>query len=276
MSYRAIALAILASIPGWADASFRIHILPRTDLPPGKGQCDIRLQVDEEVQITIRRDQISVHNTSGQDARDDGSDCNIPVPDGDIRNFALQSVEARSEVRVLEKPSEHNGFAVVVRIRDTAEGFGRYHFRLTWEAAPPNPERPSSNLRNDEDRPPVPPSFVWNNAMTYRGRGGGESAVDDQAQELSSVRVDIDLGGKIVVSFQSPQPAGVRGKSRPVLFSGTVIAREGSNIRADVVTENRRLHGTMTLAMDGRQNVTSIKLNATDGQTHLHLTWSGH
>jgi hypothetical protein len=57
------------------------------------------------------------------------------------------------------------------------------------------------------------------------------------------------------------------------MFTGSVMTREGSRIRADMVTEDRRLHGTMNLSIDERQNVNSISMNATDGQDHLHLTW---
>jgi hypothetical protein len=283
MRYWVIALAVLASIPACADSRFRITIMPRPDLPPGKGQCDIRLQVDNEVEITVRRDLVLVHTLSGEDARDDGSDCNTPLPDRDIRGFALQPVDSRSAIRVIQQPSARNDFAVVVRILDAAAGFGRYRFRLTWDSsastAPPGTVADNPPLRqlNETSRPPVPDGFVWNNAITYRGRGAGESLLNEHSNEhsqrLTAVRVDIDLGGKIVVSFTPEQPRGIRGSPRPVLFNGSVMSREGSRIRADMVTEDHRLHGTMMLSVDDSQNVNSITMNATDGQEHLRLTW---
>jgi hypothetical protein len=274
MRYCVIVLALACSAPMWADTRFRISIMPRADLEPGKGQCDIRLEVDEEAQITIRGDQVSVHNVAGQDARDGGSDCNVALPDRDVRNFTLQSVEGRGELRVVEKPSKANDFAVVAHISDRAAGFGVYHFRLTWGAKPDDSANKISSEKQDENRPPVPPGFVWNNAITYRGHGSGESLLGDRSQPLTDARVDIDLGGRIVVSFAPPKTPGVRGKNRPIVFSGTLAAREPSTIRADMITEDRRLRGTMTVAMDDHQNVTAINWNATDGQQHLRLTWA--
>src|SRR5208283_3254069 len=136
MRYWAIAVAMLAAIPASADSRFRITVMPRPELSPGRGQCDIRLEIDNEVRITIRRDMVLVHTISGEDARDDGSDCSAPLPDRDVRDFAVQPVDNRSEMRILERPSARNDYAVVLRIVDDAPGFGRYHFRMSWDASP--------------------------------------------------------------------------------------------------------------------------------------------
>ena len=268
-----IALAVLAAIPASADSRFRITIVPRTGLAPGQGQCDIRLEIDNEVKITIRRDQVLIRTVSGEDARDDGSDCNVPLPDRDVRNFAVQPVDNRGEMRILERPSARNDYALVLRVVDAAAGFGRYHFRLSWESSP---AAASDNAprQTDDDRPTAPEGFVWNNAIEYKGHGSGESVLNqDAGQRLADVRVDIDLGGKIVVAFTPEKLRGARGTPRPVLFTGSVMTREGSRIRADMVTEDRRLHGAMTLSVDDSHNVNSITMNATDGQDRLRLTW---
>jgi hypothetical protein len=276
MRYWAIAVAVLAVIPASADSRFRITVMPRPELSPGRGQCDIRLEIDNEVRITIRRDLVLVHTVSGEDARDDGSDCSAPLPDRDVRNFAVQPLDSRSEIHILERPSERNDYAVVLRIVDDAPGFGRYHFRMSWDASPaPAPiSDKTPRPQTENDRPNAPPGFVWNNAVTYTGRGSGASVLNEgTGQRLADVRVDIDLGGKVVVSFTPEQPRGVRRPARPVMFTGSVMTREGSRIRADMVTEDRRLHGTMTLSVDDSHNVNSITMNATDGQDRLHLTW---
>ena len=78
--------------------------------------------------------------------------------------------------------------------------------------------------------------------------------------------VNVDRGGRILVSFR-----GERG--RPLSFTGTVIASEGGRLKADVVSEDRRLHGPMYISVDGRQNVNSISLEATDGRDRLRVNW---
>jgi hypothetical protein len=259
-----ITLAVLAAIPAWADTHFRVAQMTRNDVPPGKGQCDIRLQVDNEVEVAVRRDTVNIRTLSGQDARNDGSECNFPLPDRELRGFNFQSVESRNEMRLVEPPSPRNDFAVIVRIRDSAAGSGRYHFRLNWDAAPVEERR-------------SPEGFAWNNAISFRGRGQGESRLNEYSQPLADVSVDIDRGAKIVVSFLTGRGrGGDRGRGadqRPVVFTGTVIGREETRLRADVVTEDRRLHGIMMLSVDDRQNVNSITMEATDGRDHLHLTW---
>jgi hypothetical protein len=276
-----ISLALFAAFSASADSRFRVAIMPRPEVQPGKGQCDIRLSVDNEVEITIRRDQVVVHTLSGEDAHDDGSDCNVALPAADMPNFALQTVDSRSEIRLVQKPSSRNDFGVVVRILDSAAGAGRYHFRLSWDSAPaaaPIDNQPPLSRKKSEERPPAPPGFVWNNAIEYRGTGSGESVLNESTKErLSDVMVAIDLGGKAVVAFWPDPPRGPRGGVRKrIVFTGTLMSREGSRIRVNLVTEDQRLRGTMTLSVDEKHSVNSITMNATDGQDHLHITWDRH
>src|SRR5262249_46576204 len=76
---RLVLFTLAAALPALADSQFRIQRMTRTDVPPGKGQCDIRLQVDNEVEVSVRRDLVLIHTLAGQEARDDGSECNAPV-----------------------------------------------------------------------------------------------------------------------------------------------------------------------------------------------------
>src|ERR1041385_239248 len=76
--------ALSAAIPAMADTQFRIRRMTRDDVPVGKGQCDIRLQVDGEVEVSVRRDSVLIRTISGRDASDDGSECNAPLPDRDV------------------------------------------------------------------------------------------------------------------------------------------------------------------------------------------------
>jgi hypothetical protein len=254
-----IALVFLAAVPAWGDTRFRAAPAVSSGVPLGKGQCDIRLRVDGEVEVAVRRDMVDIRTLSGRDARNDGSECNFPLPDGEPRGFGFQVVEARNEMRLVEPPSPRNDFAAIVRIRDSAAGFGSYHFRLSWDA-PPAQERRG------------PAGFAWNNVTSFKGRGQGESRLNETSQRLADVSVDIDRGAKIVVSFLTERGRGA-GRARRVLFTGTVIGREETRLRADIVTEDGRLHGTMLLSVDDRQNVNGITLEATDGHDHLHLKW---
>ncbi|MEI9974431.1 MAG: hypothetical protein WDO73_21740 [Ignavibacteriota bacterium] len=160
------------------------------------------------------------------------------------------------------------------RIVDSATGFGRYHFRLSWDAsaaASAIDTTPPSRKTNEPDRPAGPPGFVWNNAVDYHGHGSGESVLNEHTtQKVGDMRVDIDLGGKIVVAFAPDPPRGPHGVARrPLVFSGSVMSREGSSIRASMTTEDQRLRGTMTLSVDENRKVNSLSMSATDGPGSL-------
>ena len=262
--------ALCASLPALADTQFRIRQMTRNDVPPGKGQCDIRLQVDNEVEVSVRRDTVTIHTLAGRDPRDDGSECNAPLPDRNIEGFNFQVMDSRNEIRLVAEPSRRNNFTAVVHIRDSAGGEGRYHFRLSWVmgggGGPPEGRRGLGSLP-EERRGGGGPGFSWNNTIDFHGQGRGASAFNDLGeQRLLDVTVNIDRGGRILVSFRSE-------RGRPLSFTGTVIASEGGRLKADVVSADQRLHGPMYISVDGRQNVNSITLEATDGRDRLRVNW---
>src|SRR5437867_5782645 len=128
-------LALLLSMAGalLADSQFSIRRMTRNDVPLGKGQCDIRLQIDGEAEVSVSGDRVLIRTISGRDGRDDGSECNEPFPNRDLRNFNYEVRDSRGEIVLLDQPSGRNGYRAVVRIRDSKGGEGRYHFRLTWD-----------------------------------------------------------------------------------------------------------------------------------------------
>ncbi len=262
-----IALAVLAAIPAWADTQFRIRQMTRDDVPPGKGQCDIRLQVDNAVDVMVRGDLVVARTLAGQDARDDGSECNAPFPRRDMPDLMFEVKDSRNGIRMVETPNRRNDFAAVVAIRDSAGGFGRYHFRLSWNLDLVSGGRGPGDRRDfDRDRPPAS-GFVWNNVINFRGQGRGAAVFNgSDSRRLQNVNVDVDRGGKIVVSFRAE-------RGRTIMFSGVLMDREGGRLKAAVTSEDGRLRGPMFISVDERQNVNSISLEATDGRDRMRLNW---
>src|SRR5437763_17006662 len=125
-------LFLLGALPAIADTRFQARRMTRDDVPLGKGQCDIRLQVDNQVEVQVRSDMVFVRTLAGQDARDDGSECNAPLPNRDVGGVRFEVMDSRGDIRLLAEPSRRNDFAAIVAIRDGSGGFGRYHFRLSW------------------------------------------------------------------------------------------------------------------------------------------------
>ena len=152
LSYRGNVLltTMAVAVPALADTQFRIRRMMRNDVPPGKGQCDIRLQVDQEAEVSVRGDTVSIRTIAGRDPRDDGSECNAPLPSGDVAGFNFEVKDSRGDIRLISEPSRRTGGAAVVHIRDSAGGEGRYHFRISWmiggaHAAGDSPSRPPAD-----------------------------------------------------------------------------------------------------------------------------------
>src|SRR5215467_12639985 len=222
-----VVLALAAAMPATANTSFRVRRMMRNDVPPGKGQCDIRLQVDNEAEVTLRRNTVFIHTIAGRDPYDDGSECNAPLPDRDLSGFNFEVKDSRNEIRLVEPPSRRNDFGVRVFIRDTAGGQGRYHFRVSWDVR-------AVDFRHEEPAPTVHPApgFGWSRVIQFRGEGRGTAMVNGFEQRLSNVNVDISRGGRVNVVFRA-------ARGQELVFNGDIVGREGDRWRADVVSGDR-------------------------------------
>ncbi len=251
-------IALCASLPALADAGFHVRPLTRDDVPPGRGQCDIRLQIDGEAEVSLQRDFVRIRDGSGRAPLDDGSLCNAPLPERPLEGFRFAVKAGRGQVRLLAEPARRNEFTAVVRIHDPAGRYGRYHFRLSWDMAA------------SEDRAaPAAGAFAWNNVLHYSSRGRGVSTLAGAApQPLLDATVDIDRGGRVRAAFRTPN-------GRPLVFTGSVMGRDREILKVDVMADapTPRVRGTLHISTDARDRIDRITLDATDGRDRLHLDW---
>jgi hypothetical protein len=258
-------LVLFAALPALGDTHFQARRMTRDDVPSGKGQCDIRLQVDGEAEVTVRGDLVNVRTISGRDARDDGSECNAPLPNRDFNGFHFEVVESRNQIRLTAEPSRRNQFGAIVHIRDTSGGEGRYHFRLSWSISK---DRSPSRSNDDFNRPSGAPGFSWNNTVSFRGNGHGMSVMNESSEtRLGQVSIEIDGGGKLVAWFRT------EGRGQSLSFTGQIVASEGGRWKADVMSDDHRLRGPMWITVDDRKQVNTVTLEATDGRDRLRLSW---
>ncbi|HVP00745.1 MAG TPA: hypothetical protein VMT15_21900 [Bryobacteraceae bacterium] len=150
-----IGMGILAMLAAFAasalaDTQFRVRPMVRNDIPPGRGVCEIRLQVDDTIEVALDGDRVFIRTLAGQDARDEGSACNMPLPGREVAGFNFEIREARTrDIQLVEPPARENRGRVVVRIHDGPGGFGRYIFVVSWNMGP---ERREGDDRRGPDR----------------------------------------------------------------------------------------------------------------------------
>ena len=93
--------------------------------------------VDGEAVIECRDNRCDPQSTSGAPVRRDRFQFSRPLPKRAVR-VSFESTSGRGEIRLLEQPSDSNGYAAKVLIRDNQGGAGDYAFALGWQ-------RPSRN-----------------------------------------------------------------------------------------------------------------------------------
>jgi hypothetical protein len=252
-----IFLPVLLALPAAADVQF--HAKPMTDakIPRGQALCEIRLMVDEQVEVSLHGDTIGVHTLTGADARDNGSECSAPLPGRVVDGFAMAVKKRHGEVRLVAEPSARNDFTATVFIHDNAAGAihgkaGLYDLRISW-----------STLSM------ATPGINSNNAIQSTARGAGKAALNEAAPvALGAVTVNIDRGNNMVVTFQI-------GRSGSASFTGTVMSWEGGVLKMDGRSDERFLHlpGPMYLYFDASKQIYKIAMDATNGQDQLRVSW---
>ena len=205
-----LTLLLLVSLPALADTNFQVKRMTRDDIPLGKGQCDIRLRIDGEVEVSVRGDMVYIRTVSGRDGRDVGSECNEPLPNRNIERFNFEVRDRRGDIKLLSEPSRRNGFRAVVRIRDSKSGKGRYHFRLTWAM-----DGGGSRSANEPD---------FERGRWWRGRGASLGSAVDACGEAVSGRIARDYRSKDVeiLNARADTPVG----RDDYMVIGEAIARQ--------------------------------------------------
>jgi hypothetical protein len=234
---RLASILIALAIPALADTQFRVKHDARVSLVDG--ECNLRLSVKAESTLTLKGDVLTV---SSSGARNEGSQCTAPLPDRETTAFHFEGEEAK----LTAPPSSSNNYQAVIQVPSE----GHYQLRLTWNSGPPG--------------------FSRNNAVRFKTRGRGEVKVGEAHVALNNIEVAMDLGGKILVSFQTED-------KRTLSFTGVVNQRRKEHWRADVVCDGPEWHvqGPMLLTVQqAKDRVLAATLEATDGHDRMSLAWT--
>ena len=109
-----------------------------------KGQFDLRLRIDEEVEVRVQGASIRYEVLRGREPSDEGSVYSQEIPRAIFKKFEVEKKDGRGNILVVEKPSTQNEFSLRLRFIDRKGGDDRYHARIKWERErllpPPSPK----------------------------------------------------------------------------------------------------------------------------------------
>lgn len=97
------------------------------------GRCRVRVRIDDEADVELRGDTIRIHVIKGGPGRDEGTECNAPLPtSGNITNFRFRGIDGRGTPRLVQEPAARNYYVAVVNVQDPRGGDEGYTFDLSW------------------------------------------------------------------------------------------------------------------------------------------------
>ncbi len=88
--------------------------------------------VDDTVELTIRRQRISVNTLKGRVYRDGNYDFDGGGMNRNSDNVSIDKEEGRGKVYIVQRPNRRNNYTTIVRIQDSKGGADRYRVRVTW------------------------------------------------------------------------------------------------------------------------------------------------
>lgn len=246
-----------------------------------RGECTIRVWVDDEADIELRGNSVRLRTIAGQPGRDDGTECNQPLP-GNVRNFEFKGIDGRGEVRLVQEPRPANNWTAVVNIKDRKGGGEGYTYRLRWEstggyAANPNNSgdfrggrggRNADRRRGTTDTNPSGNLPWWGSSspgnatnlgssFTLSQSGRGSVDLDGRNWEINQARVDARSSRDVRIVLTP-----VSG--REFEFRGEITRQQGSTLEINVIDSTEgRANGRMTVNVLGNNGVDSLSMTGT-------------
>ncbi len=135
----ALVPALLLALPGVALAqaqNFPVRIIPIQSAPPAdpsENHCLVKVWVDDVATIYFRNEVVGITTQSGRPARDMGTQCSGPVPDGPVQNFRIvSSAQPRTYFTNVITPARSNDFTGAISLSDPTPGGRTYEFEVAW------------------------------------------------------------------------------------------------------------------------------------------------
>lgn len=287
-----VGMALVAASPAMANTSFTVKAMTRGDVPSGQGQCDIRVRVDNEIELALRGNQVQTRTLSGSDTRDEGSECSAPLPVGTINNFRWEKRDGRGNIDLLEEPSSRNSMRAIFRVRDSEGGAGRYHIRIKWDLSGSTDSGGGrggnsswGNSGRDRDRGRGrDQNQGWGNSGNNNSGWGNDSGwgnVTPPTSLSSSGRGDVQWSGRqnLNATQSSVNVNGNRAtirvntsENRTVEFSGNVRSSSNGILEVDLDQSSEgAFNGVARIDYSNRNRLDRVDINGTAGRNRVRV-----
>jgi hypothetical protein len=211
--------ALLAAQAVFAQGEFQMQPRHMSGWNPNanQGRCRLLLWVDQRADVRIRGWDIWVRTMQGAPSRDEGSECNQPMP-ATVRDFQIRTLKGRGKVWVSQLPNPGNRYQAVVSIDDHQGGAASYVVDVSWvrggpPPGPPTPPPGFDGIRSCQDR--VRDEFYRRNrgnqvAINFQGPpnqnnlGGNRANVQGRAVGRSQYE-SRDMTYTCIVNYQQQQ-----------------------------------------------------------------------
>jgi hypothetical protein len=253
-SILALALAAVAAGPMAAiTVSQRARIIGGS----GDGQCTVKVDVDDIVEIEVRGDMGYIRNLTGQPGRWVMFECTQPIPQNPSE-FRFRGVDGRGSVELIRDPRDRGGSAVV-RIEDRKGGREEYHFKLEWRGGGDGNRGGNNNSGKwigESNRGNNNSGNNWNDEVNFSGRGNGTIARSGESpRRIRTCVVTISRQGMVSAEFDAENWGRVR-------FTGRLTNSSRNNLTADMRGgDNSAIRGVMNITIDGGRRVTRVSMD---------------
>lgn len=189
--------ACALALPGVAAAqaqNFAVRFVPIQSAPPAnpaENRCQVRIWVDDVATVYFRNELVGITTQSGRPARDEGTACSGPLPNGPVSSFRLLSANRPGSVTNVISPARNNDFTGAVTLQDPRHGGSIYEFEVAWVDARAEDARrfayatPWRGERGDRDRGD-------RDRRDGPGRGPGNDSYDNGQEDAACQRTVVE------------------------------------------------------------------------------------
>lgn len=244
------------------------------------GKCTIRVRIDDEADVELRGNRVIIHVVKGAPGRDEGSECNSPLPYGGLSNFQFRGVDGRGQVRLVQEPRDSNRWSAVVNIVDSKGGDEGYTFDLTWNYDGSGNSGGGNGgffPGNGGNRPGRPGRWPNNNNGNSGGNfqtnnGNGNVRMGNRGTQLQRANVEFRNDGNFTLTMYSNNSSN----NNSTTLTGTWQNNGNNNYSVQVNDGlDANANGNGNISINGN-SITQVNISGNSRSGRFNVQWNGN